>query len=213
MNGPPLSPYEVLRRLSQHGRPVLRERFRRNNCIMATRTLQDVLMHFGIPNRAVACKVYVFNPAQAQAMEAGVRLPRPGAPEYEQAGYYSLGVDEHSSGPGFSGHMVNLLTEHTLGDLVGSDHTEMLLIDGSVDQFARPERDIHIPELISIGAVPAGWVRGDPEQGGFSINGSAVVYAATPHNLAYISSPDWRQQRDYYAPIRQRLIATIEAGR
>lgn len=200
---------EVLTAVAKRSRSILRdEGFMVNNCIHATRTLQDVLMHFGYYGRPLTVRVNIHNPPLWRAIKAraegGPGVPEQGSPEYDQRGFWGLGVSDENDGPGWNGHLILLLEHDDLPNPVG--------IDGSFDQFSRPAKKIIVPEHTVLIGVPDDFAS-NGQQVSFELpTGVGVIYESRPRDHTYVRAPDWMQyaHRPVYLKVRDRIIEAVE---
>jgi hypothetical protein len=207
---------EVLVAVQKWSRSAMREQgFAVNNCIHATRTLQDVLMHFGYFGRPLTVWAYVHNPplwraikARAEAMAEGrpaPAVPEQTDPEYDKLGFWGLGVQKGNPGGGWDGHLV-LYVEH-------DDLPEPIIIDGSFDQFARPEKKIIVPQKAVLITVPEDFAT-ESQQAAFETpTGVGVIYESKPRDHTYVRAPDWMQyaHRPLYLKVRDTIIRAVES--
>lgn len=184
--------------------------FNANNCIHATRTLQDVLMHFGYYGRPLTVWASIHNPALWSAVKAhaegrGESPPHHDDPEYDRRKFWGLSVRQGNPGPGWDGHLA-LFVEH-------DDLSSPVIIDGSFDQFSRPAKKIVIPQNTVVIGVPDDFADQE-QQVSFELpTGVGIIYHSKPRDHTYVRAPDWMQyaERPLYLKVRDRIIQAIEA--
>lgn len=182
---------EVIEYLTTEGRRKILEVYRPDSCIASTRIGMDVLRAHGAKPYPVAVKLDIFNHAARQAMEEGWTEA-----ETLAAGAKIIGVDgtgKLAQGTGWDGHLVLGLV-----DAAGLE----IVVDLSLDQFARPAAGIHVEATAF--PVPEGWplawTQGDPPY--------SVVYQKI-RSRAYRSAPDWEANRHVHAGIVKAILADI----
>lgn len=200
---------QVLTGIQKWSRSALLEPgFAANNCIQSTRTLQDVLMHFGYYSRPLTVHAFVHNPPlwkaiKAHAEEGGPAVPHHTDAEYDKRGYHGMGVMRGNPGSGWDGHLV-LYFEHEELD-------QPVIIDGSFDQFSRPQKKMEIPIGTILAHVPEGFADAEESVVLELPTGVGVIYKSQPRDHTYIRAPDWMQygNRPLYTKIRDRIIQAI----
>jgi hypothetical protein len=167
------------------------ERFRPDTCILTVRALLDVCSYFGVPARALAARVQVYNAAMAAVVRAhGLEPPRDVLDRALAAGAWSVAVGYPPQPPAppapWYGHLVAV---------VGDD----LLVDPSLDQASRPQKGIAVPVPVLFRADPGGLSgrRATPLVGP---DGTLVLYDALPDERGHRRTPDWTDE------VRRRRI-------
>lgn len=207
---------EVLAAVQKWSRSALREEgFMVNNCIHATRTLQDVLMHFGYFGRPLTVAAFIHNPPlwraikkRAEALAEGREAPAVPAhtdPEYDKLGFWGLGVQKGNPGGGWDGHLV-LFVEH-------EDLRQPVIIDGSFDQFSRPAKKIIVPQETVVIEVPDDFSTRAQQVALELPTGVGVIYESKPRDHTYVRAPDWMQysNRPLYLRVRDRIIRAVDS--
>lgn len=183
--------------LEDKTREMVVEQFGTEAGIITARICHDVLRHFEIPSRAVACWMRVHNAAFQARMDDG-QEPVDEA-EIEQwfaedgswnVGIGGLGLEE----PGrFGGHLV-----------VVADR--QILLDPTLDQVNRIEKGIDLRPLAL--RVPEGWVDGDPHTIKGELNGCTILYSAQTDKL-FAETVAWRDKA-LRGPLVDAFIADID---
>lgn len=188
---------------------LLEPGFPANNCIQATRTLQEVFMHFGYYTRPLTVHAYIHNPPLWAAIkrhaETGEgKVPNVTDPDYEKRGFWGLGIKKGNPGRGWDGHLV-LYVEH-------DDLKHPSIIDGSFDQFSRPDKKLAIPPTTVIAYVPDDFADRQQQAAMELPTGVGVIYESQPRDHTYIRAPDWMQfqNRPLYTKVRDRIIRAVE---
>jgi hypothetical protein len=126
-----------MEQLARRCRAVALQRFTKTSCIETSELLHDVLTRLGAKPTRMVCQVAAYSPELARRMKVG--KVDPGI--IGQPGLWSVGVglpegpDDYvgrfdTANNRFVGHVACLVENH--------------LVDASVDQMSRPERDMPI---------------------------------------------------------------------
>jgi hypothetical protein len=167
--------------IRDHGRAEILKEFRLDSCIGSTRVVCKVLDHFGYRAVPFGAKVHVYNPVMTKAMARGIKFPDSGSPELHRMldliGGWSVGLGETPVDADPVGHLVALLPK------------EKLIVDASLDQANRPQKQIELPPVL-IAHVDDDFIAGkSPDT--LMYNGCKLVYHAEPGNTVYKQSGDW----------------------
>jgi hypothetical protein len=181
------------------GRQEMLRVFRSDSCIAATKIAIDVLAHYHILAEPLAVKVMIFNPAFVQRIENGADIPISGEITKqwsEEDGSWCLGLGYGESAPNkWPGHLVAIVRDHGW------------LIDLSLDQAARPKRDINVgPAAFDVASE---FLRGEAPHIQ-TINGSVLKYMAFPTDTSYDVSPNWNNPRPDELEISEKIIERIK---
>jgi hypothetical protein len=193
----------VLKGIESVLRQEILKGFRPDSCIATTRAVIRVLRNFGYHAEPFAVTAIVLNPTMAKYVEAGTNLDA-GDPGFKQwckeTGAWSVGVGggevDARGVPGYGGHLVAILPHRNI------------LIDASIDQAARPAKQIHFPRAL-IGPYPAGFLEGG-QLHLHADNGSVLIYEKIV-NESFRTSPDWKDKTRTRAAVKQ-TIKYINAG-
>lgn len=117
-------------------RELVLESFSADSCVATTRILLDVLAYFGIHARPLQVEVLVFNAEARVILDAGgidavAHAVQARTPE-DVGGPWTLGIGVDTGRNPQGGHLVAALPE------------DGVILDGSLDQAARPLKDIHV---------------------------------------------------------------------
>lgn len=197
---------DLIARLTPVVWPALREEYAPDCCIAATRILKGVFEHYGYTSQGVPCNVYVFNPKCHELMQKGLvpEDPQERLALYEKTGAWGLGITRDSErlgreipGGRFGGHLVLKVRQ--------------VLIDATLKQADRPDKQIVLPDFAVMRNVPGGfWT--DKNFTVFVDNGCTVTYEHN-HNYSYRAAPDWMRGAEFapYLETVNKIIARVEA--
>lgn len=182
---------EVIEYLVTEGRRKILAVYRPDSCIASTQIALRVLQAHGATAWPQAVKLDILNAAAREAMENDWPMEMA-----QKAGAKIIGVDGTgalSAGRGWDGHLVAMTRD--------SGGTEVV-VDLSLDQFARPESGIHVrPTAFPVlDGWPVAWREGDPPY--------SVLYQKIP-SRSYRSTPDWRNNRPVWEAIATEILAEI----
>jgi hypothetical protein len=183
--------------------PVVREEMLKiaapNCCIATVAVLCRVFRHYGFKARPLPVAVIIRNRKMVEAVAKGMAIPDdPKALRawMEATGSWSLGIVPESAlesamrgYAAFGGHLVC--------------HVQDVLVDASLDQASRPERDIVLPPFLAT-AARADFLEGRKALVG-KVNGCEVTYR-TLRTAEWRKSADWTEERRY----RPTVNAIIE---
>lgn len=172
---------------------------RRNGgvCLVATRIGIETLRYFGVRGRPVMTAVLAGNLPWVRWASAGCPGGRDGFPEdawnvmvgSSDSVEVVEGVDRRGRG-GIDGHLA-------IG--VDLDDGRSILVDLDAGQFARPDRGIHVPDVVSVE-----WHDRTAGSGIDLDGGGVLIYRPHPRPPRYVHAPDWRlSARDAGAAIRR----------
>lgn len=169
-------------------RELVLEDFLVTSCIPTTRILIDVLDYFAVPAKPIPVEVLIFN-AEARAildtgdMKAVADAVQAREPE-DEGGPWTIGLGVAANKREEGGHVV-----------VGIP-SRQVIIDGSLDQAARPIKDIYLEASVIPMPDPDFFTTPDtvvaltaqPEGHGPVL----LVYTHAPYKQ-YLKSPNWRR--------------------
>jgi hypothetical protein len=192
---------QILTLLAAEARPLILEHWAAYSCIASTRVAIDVLGAFGIVAEARPVHAYIFNAPLWKRLEAG---EQPAAGEIDRLfaidGSWSIGL-------GFGGDMG---ANKWPGHLVALVRRPQVLVDLSLDQASRPERQIDLGPIIAPIRGPE-FLRGEGQIVG-EVNGTVVAYETIDEH-GYTLSPDWTEKErhmrvvpEIVKRIRERLL-------
>lgn len=167
-------------------RELVLEDFIVTSCIPTTRILIDVLDYFGISGKPIPVEVLIFN------KEARTILDEKGITAVAEA--VQAREPEDVGGPWTIGLGVTVQERQEGGHVVVGIPSQQVIIDGSLDQAARPLKDIHL----KASPIPM------PEPDFFTKVGTVVALTAQPESHGpvllvythsrykqYLNSPNW----------------------
>lgn len=190
------------RNLFQIRKMILDSGAKVNSCICCTKVLVELGEATGLDIRPLTVETTVFNPVFADFIEKkGLDPTEEDMHAMGKAGGRFVVIGSRRDGdaePGcWPGHLVAVMRAAGKTPVV---------IDLTIDQANRPNKDIHITDPLVFG-VPSGFLMGRAIATGFyptKAGKICFVYRAIPNDTTYEASPDW--QRDYGA----RTINKIE---
>lgn len=179
--------------LCKFGRAEVLKHFRQDSCIASTKVVVKTLAHFKINARPLSVDVEVCNPTYCRLYDQINRLPNEEELKlWVEQGARLVCID--SSGDKV-GHVVAIVENE-------------LMIDLSIDQFNRPEKEIVISDGEGMGGVlPRNFVRNGGRVS-YNCNGCSIVYWAQPENKFFLKSPNW-QVGSQTQPIVDAMIRRI----
>jgi hypothetical protein len=158
--------------------PLLKQRYRPDCCIAATRIFSLVADYFRVNCRPLSVRVIAFNPTATAWAVANDQLPVEG-PEWEalvRAGAWSVGVGGGDKNPGkWPGHLAAVVDERYLVDL-------------SLYQAYRPQHGMVLTP--TFGAVTPKFLAGEAE-GQVFVAGCLCLYVACPEDHSFERALDW----------------------
>ena len=179
-----------------------------NSCVAACKVYCQIAETVGLDARPLTVETSVFNPVFAEFIKQhGLDPSEEQMREMgEQGGrYVVLGArdegDEGDEGEtpsesNWSGHLVAILS---------ANGRRPVVVDLTIDQANRPDKDILIPDPIVFEAPP-GFVDGVGVATGYCVTPAglnAMVYRAFPEDISFESSPEW--QLDYAARAHDKI--------
>lgn len=177
-------------------------------CILGARVGHEVLRHYGIGCRTLACQLTVFNEAMVSRVGREAHMPKDDAEMKRWAredGSWSVGTGgEGVNTPQgrFDGHVVSLAFPGKIPEVDG------VLIDLSLQQQSRPQRKIVLEPLTTV--APRGFLGGE-EVCIAEMHGCICRYRHLPDSFDWCKVPDWRDAgRRHF--IIERSIAKIDAA-
>jgi hypothetical protein len=179
-----MTEFETIQRgIEQIARKEILRDFRIDSCIASTRTVMRVLEHFGFDAQPLSVRVFIFNAAYVKHLnEKTARFN--GDPTFrrwlEDSGAYSVGLGCAEPGQD-NGNYV--------GHLVAAVPQCHLFIDASLDQAARPQKNILLPEVL-ISPMTQQFMTTVGENLEFESSGATMIYERID-NPAFRTSPDW----------------------
>lgn len=165
----------VLAQLVRHAPVLLRQSFKPDCCIAATRVAVHVLTRLGFTAKPQPTRLQIYTKKLWRRVEAGT-FEQPFQP-----GEWSVGlgygedkrITEEPGWKGYAGHLVAMCFDHQKKPDVA------FLVDLSLGQAARPHKGIDIPPALF---TPTAKV---------TLNGCILLYG-NHNNLAFTESPDWK---------------------
>jgi hypothetical protein len=188
--------------LAPIARTALLQYFAPNCCIATCKILRDVFAYYGYRAREVPVTVMIYNAAMQRLVEQGIAFPDDNDEKralFDRHGAWGIGIVPPRRGEvaanGFGGHLVL--------------NVEGMLVDGSLQQAERVERQIVIPSLLWFTPMPNNFfaLRAKGQHTSGMLNDCVVVYKRLD-NEGYRVSPNWRQEHAG-APAAYRTILTL----
>jgi hypothetical protein len=201
-------PQRVIELMLEVLRGEIRQDFRADSCIASTRVTIKVLEHFHIDAFPITCRVRVYNKAFIDALHNGALPHKVSNKELEEfckaTGAHSVGIGclnegEKLIGPG---HLVTFVPRLNL------------LIDASIDQADRPEKNIKLPSVFVANVNKAFLSGKEPLEYDIlagSKHSTTVIYERTfLPSKTYKMSSDWTRT-DRTKRATREVINYIEA--
>lgn len=188
---------QILALLTAQARPLILDYWGAYSCIASTRIAIDVLAEFGIAADALPVHAYIFNAPLWKRLEAG-ECPEAREIErlYEVDGSWSIGL-------GFGGDMGE---NKWPGHLVALVRRPQVIVDLSLDQASRPERQIHLAPIVA--PADQSFLAGAGQLVG-SVNDTVIAYE-TIEEHGYLGSPDWKE-RERHRRVVPEIVERIRA--
>lgn len=172
------------------GRARILQEYHPDSCIVSTRIAVECLKAHGLEAWPQAVAMHAFNPTAAAHVEKREAF------DYDEDGGYAVAVEGTGHwGPDSRGrrswdaHLVAMFR----------DSTGEVMLDLSLDQATRPERDLVVhPIVFRVLGWPTGWK--------FE-NGCLVAYDRVP-SRSYRQSPNWAQ-RSYWGEIVEEILDAV----
>lgn len=183
--------------------------FRPDTCILTTRVLCDTLGAAGLPATPLTVEARLYNAMALRLVATGAYPDTPaGDVAWKIAGAWSVGVgvDPGPDRPSLPIHVVAIV--HVGG--------ENYLVDGSLDQAARPAHRLVAGPLAAL--APAPFLLGQAMLRAGLPEGGAVFYLAQPGRRVWTIAPDWtdpKRRREIVrglAPAAAALARQIKEG-
>lgn len=190
----------IVARLVEKARPIILEYYTPDSCIASTRIALDVLRHFGIETYALSVKAMLFNRIYRDHYEAIGRAPS----DQEAEAWFAAGA--HSIGLGYGG---DGRADRWPGHLVAIA-ARSYLVDLSLDQAARPQKDMEVTGHAT--PVTEAFLRGRGVLGIEAHDGTLITYQAVVGDKSYQASPNWTTpesaciQRIIQEMVEERLV-------
>ncbi|OHD23816.1 MAG: hypothetical protein A2Y38_17150 [Spirochaetes bacterium GWB1_59_5] len=193
----------VIERFCYFAAPILKEYFRPDSCLNATRVIIGVLDYFGVACREMSVLALVFNEVWWKRMEEKNAFPESAeeSDTWVADGGWSLycGPDNEETSTGWPGHLVVLAAGH--------------LIDPFARQFCRNDHKILAPDILVVPvsrdfATGAKHVHFKPPEAPAGFN-SVIAYRALPHDKRYEEMPGWTNQRENPA-VALEIVSAME---
>jgi hypothetical protein len=180
------------------GRPTILRVARPDSCILSTSIGIDVLTRFGCEAWPLPIKTIVGNQAWAERYEAE------GMPMRPEIGQRWFAEGAHSVGIGYSdGNTAGSWGGHLVIVALPQKDAEPCIIDLSLDQATRPEKDLLVEPFW--GRVEPDFLKGKSVAKTRFPNGCVALMEATPDDQSYRQSPNWKDHRV------KALITVIES--
>jgi hypothetical protein len=203
------TPDDIVHALAEHARPIIRQDYRADSCIVSTLIGIEALRYFGIPAVAQSVRVRAFNRMMAAHVVAGeIDTDRPCEYWTPIDGSWGVGIGfgvydangQRTGDPqrhGWDGHLV-----------IRCDKFQApVMIDLSIDQVSRPQHDL-IAEPFC-GLLPSGWPTPPDNMAVFEFEHAVLAYDVHADE-SYLDSPDWRLAKRA-RPTTGRVIKKLQA--
>lgn len=180
-------------------RPVILDYFAPNCCVAATAITIGVFRALGIPARPCTCRVSIFNRAYVDRSQREGRIPQ-GLEETRAwcadgvSWAVGVGYGADSGEGGWPGHLMAVVA--------GS-----VLVDASIEQANRPQKDIVLPPVLAVPA-PADFLLERSRFYLHSTDGGLVIYEPLA-DRSWRRAPDW-VHRDRHERAIERIVDALK---
>ena len=170
-------------------------------CLETSRCLKVVLRHYGFDAHPCSVFIYVHNPATTNVLVANAGLPDSELMGFVENswdnGGWSVGTAAQLDSPnamidlangGYNGHLVLQMQD--------------VLVDAAIRQYDRPEREIHMPDML-VTPIPAGFASGVPAKQ--IVNGCLIVQCRTG-DQQFRLLPGWSKRNGTISEHQHDLI-------
>jgi hypothetical protein len=196
---------EVVTAYAEVARPIMLWSWTPASCIAATRVTVNVLGAYGISARPYPVAAMVYNRAYMRLAARLGRWPEIEEQHADPAGAWSLGVGVEgdpddprwSTRNGYDGHLVALALNDTL------------LLDASLDQASRPERDIELRPSVVVTECTPEFLKGEVDVRGETRRGVVVVYRRRENPQPWEDTPGWQVTR--HGPVEIAIVKAMIA--
>ena len=200
---------KILDALVKVARPIILESFSVDSCIASTRIAVDVLRYFEITAEPLPLIVTVFNAETVRLAHEGKTLEEIGkiknqSKVTDDGGPWSVGI-----GTGWSMKSTNG-SEPWAGHLVAAIPGKHIIVDLSIDQAARPHKNMHLEPFWT--QVEDEWWGGDKPVTELNNAGMSMILdrvAADPQG--FLTSPNWKLSGLYRATFKDATGKIIRA--
>jgi hypothetical protein len=188
----------LLRAMSPVVRKTMLTKCRPDCCVATCKILREVFAYYGYKARPFAVAVFIYNEAMQDLIARGVTFPEDLEKRvalFDEVGAWGVGIHPEARGEPGVGHLV-------LG--VGGK-----LVDASLDQASRPERNINLPPLLSFDAPPGFFAeRVKSQQIKGMVDGSLVIYKRVV-NDTYRTSLNWREEHGGVPELYDEILTHV----
>lgn len=191
---------EILERYAEIARGEILKEFGIESCIGSTRITVEVMKKLKVPVKPLVTKLYATNIVMAKLIEEhGYPDPETLDRWVEEHGAHSIGLGygpPTPDDPGWDGHLVAF---------VGGRY----VVDAAVDQVERPEKNIHVPDVL-VAHPESGFIVGKKPMIVWLPAAMLRYEVMVPPDLGYKDSPNWRK-RYQTQPAVERILHQLRA--
>jgi hypothetical protein len=198
---------DLLSALGPIVRPAMLTRFKPNCCIATCKILKEVFAYYGFKAKAFPVMAYIYNQRMTELLNTReIILPRDEQERlalFDQTGAWGVGFCNY---PG--------LNQQTLdGDEIFRGHLVLKvdgwLVDGSLEQASRPQRDIKLPGMLWAHA-PSGFFSPRCRKQILTtfVNRCSLIYQRL-ENESYRMSPNWQKEHAGVAEVYGDILARV----
>jgi hypothetical protein len=189
----------LLDALSPVVRPAMLEEFTGNCSIATCRVLRRVFARFGYDAVPMPCAVYIYNAAMMKLFDNGMRIPEDMKERrrfLDLIGAWGVGIVPESARisetPGFGGHVVLSV--------------ERMLIDASLQQVNRPDKNLMLPAFLAFEPTPR--FLGEPRGQEIAVtlnSGDAITYKRIT-DYSFRTAGDWLRDGQPYSDVLKKIV-------
>lgn len=196
---------QLLDRLAPVAWPALRERYNADCCIAAAAILKEVFRRRGFDAKVIPVTVEVYNARMDKLLRSGTKLPEDRARRemlLDLTGAWSVGIQPAGPAPlaindqrggGYGGHLIL--------------NVEDCLVDASIKQCDRPQRQIVLPDMV---VTEARYLLEDGVMH-FKIHDLTVVYRRLD-DQSYLKARDWTRRTTPYPETLRAILTRLRIG-
>ena len=188
---------EVLKVYARIARPIILEYFRKDSCIASTRITVEVFTRLGFKTIPLPCQVQIYNSKFREIFEREKHWPTKEEMEkWITEGAWGIGIGfGDNKEEGYLGHLVAI---------VENKH----LIDSSIDQAERPNKEIFFPAIL-VTEVNRDFRRGKDKLTIVNDRGTVMLYEPKIKDGKWEASPDWTVI-SRHIPAIERILLEIQ---
>lgn len=190
---------EVLKVYTRIARPIILEYFRKDSCIASTRITVEVFSRLGFKAIPLACHVQIYNSKFREIFERESHWPtKEEMGKWITEGAWGIGIGfGDKKEQGYLGHLVAIVENR-------------YLIDSSIDQADRPNKEIFFPGIM-VTEVTRDFRRGKEKHTIINDRGTVMVYEPKIKDRKWETSLDWTVISKHTPAIKRILLEIQQA--